>query len=53
MDICRSKDKYSFSFYDSMIIAAALECDCKILYSEDMHHGKVIDRRLTIFNPFI
>jgi len=32
-------DKYRFSFYDSLIISAALEATCKILYSEDMHHG--------------
>lgn len=27
---------YKFSFWDSMIIASALENDCDILYSEDM-----------------
>lgn len=44
--------KYHFSFYDSLIIAAALECGCKILYSEDMHHTQLIENRLKILNPF-
>ncbi len=45
-------DKYGFSFYDSLIISAALETDCKILYSEDMHHGQVLEKKLQITNPF-
>ena len=44
--------KYRLSVYDGMILAAALSADCDILYSEDMHHGLVIDGRLTITNPF-
>jgi len=46
------KNKYGFSFYDSLIIAAALECNCNILYSEDMHHGQMIENSLKIVNPF-
>jgi len=34
--------RYKFSFYDSMIVAAALEANCSILYSEDMQHKQVI-----------
>lgn len=45
-------DRYQLSFYDSLIIAAALECDCTTLYSEDMHDGMVIENKLTIINPF-
>ena len=30
-------EKYKFSFWDSLIIASALENNCDILYSEDMH----------------
>ena len=44
--------RHNFSFYDSMIISAALECNCSILYSEDMRDGQVIEKRLTIINPF-
>ena len=44
--------RYKLGFYDSMIIAAALLDGCATLYSEDMHHGLVIDSTLTILNPF-
>jgi predicted nucleic acid-binding protein len=37
--------------YDGMIVAAAQLAGCRVLYSEDMHDGLVIDR-LTIRNPF-
>ena len=45
------RDRYSFSFYDSLIVAAALEADCGRLYTEDMQHGQRIEG-LTIENPF-
>lgn len=45
--------RYGFSIYDSMIVAAALESGCETLYSEDMHHGMLVDGRLTIVNPFL
>jgi predicted nucleic acid-binding protein len=50
---CQIAEKYHFSFYDSLIIAASLECDCNILYSEDMHHGQIIENKLKIVNPFL
>ena len=40
------------SIYDSLIVATALRAGCSVLYSEDMHHGRTIER-LTIRNPFI
>ncbi len=43
--------RYGFSFYDSLIIAAALESGCARLYSEDMQHRQRIEG-LTIENPF-
>mgnify|MGYP001580971307 CR=1 FL=1 len=46
------KDKYNLQFYDSLIIATALENRCTILYSEDMHNGMLIENRLKIINPF-
>lgn len=45
--------RYQFSFYDSLIVAAALEADCTVLYSEDMQHGFVVDNSLQIINPFV
>lgn len=46
------QDRYRYSFYDSLVIAAALEAGCTRLYSEDMQHGQQIDG-LTIENPFL
>ena len=45
--------KYGFSFWDSMIVAAALDNHCSILYSEDLHHEQIIEGKLQIVNPFI
>ena len=41
-----------FSFWDSMMVAAALNNHCSILYSEDLHHNQIIEGRLQIINPF-
>ena len=41
-----------YSFYDSLIISAALNSNCSILVTEDMHHGHKI-QGLTIENPFL
>ena len=46
------KLKYQYSFWDSMIIASALENHCEILYSEDMQHEQLIEGKLKIVNPF-
>ena len=43
--------RYRFNFYDSLIIAAALEAGCKTLYSEDLMHGQQIEG-VTVTNPF-
>ncbi|MFW6415592.1 MAG: PIN domain-containing protein [Thermodesulfobacteriota bacterium] len=45
------QDRYRFTFYDSLIVAAALEGGCSRLYSEDLQHGQRIER-LLIENPF-
>lgn len=45
-------ERYGFSFYDATIVASALHAGCKILYSEDLQDGQVIDRQLRIRNPF-
>ena len=46
-------ERYGFSVYDSMILAAALQAGCRTLYSEDLQHMQVIERRLTVVNPFV
>jgi len=44
-------ERYQFSIYDSLIIAAALRARCSVLYSEDLHHGRTIGQMM-IRNPF-
>lgn len=44
--------RYQFQLFDAVIVAAALQAGCSILYSEDMHHGLVIESTLTVINPF-
>jgi predicted nucleic acid-binding protein len=41
-----------FSYWDSLIVAAALDAGCATLYSEDMQHGRVLRGQFTIVNPF-
>jgi predicted nucleic acid-binding protein len=45
-------DRYSLSVYDGLIVAAAIEAQCSVLWSEDMQDGLVVERMLTITNPF-
>jgi predicted nucleic acid-binding protein len=45
-------EKYGYSIYDALIASAALEADCKTLFSEDFQDGQIINRQLTIRNPF-
>jgi len=46
----RINKKYGYSYYDSLMIASALESGCTYLFSEDMSDGQVIENRLTIRN---
>lgn len=43
---------FKYSFYDSLIISAAIEQQCRILYSEDLHHHHKL-KGLEIVNPFV
>jgi len=44
--------RYKYSYWDSLIIASALEAGCSILYTEDMQNGQIIEGKLRIVNPF-
>lgn len=44
--------RHRLSWYDSLIVAAATEGGCGILYSEDLQHGQRIGD-LRIENPFL
>jgi predicted nucleic acid-binding protein len=44
---------YKFSYWDSLIVASALENVCDILLSEDMQHGLLVEGKLKTQNPFL
>lgn len=46
------KQKHRFSYWDSLIVASALENDCTRLVSEDLRAGQIIVQKLKILNPF-
>ena len=53
-DILRAIDLHrlhGFSIWDALIVTMALKAQCRVLYSEDMQDGRVIDG-LRIANPF-
>ena len=45
-------EKYGYSYYDSLIIATALDGGCEYLLTEDLADGQVIEGKLTIKNIF-
>lgn len=53
IEACKVAQQYGFSFYDSLIIASAIESNCVMLFSEDMNNGQIIDNKLKIVNPFL
>lgn len=46
-------DETRYSFYDCLVIAAALQAGANVLYTEDLQHNQLIDGRLRIVNPFL
>lgn len=46
------RSAYALSYWDSLIVAAALEANCNMLITEDMQHQQQIEG-LRIVNPFI
>ncbi len=48
----RLRAHYSLSFWDSLVVASAIESACNILYTEDMQDGLIVEGQLTIVNPF-
>lgn len=45
-------ERYGYSIYDALILAAALMAGASTIFTEDMQDGQVIDTKLTIRNPF-
>jgi predicted nucleic acid-binding protein len=44
---------YQYNIWDAMIVPSALMAHCVTLYTEDMHHGQILEERLHIINPFL
>jgi predicted nucleic acid-binding protein len=45
--------RYGFTYWDSLIIATALEHTCSNLFSEDLQNMQLLEKRLTIVNPLL
>jgi predicted nucleic acid-binding protein len=48
----RIGSKFRLAWYDSLIVAAAIEAQCDTLISEDLQHGQVLES-VTVANPFL
>ena len=48
----RIGERYRLALYDALMLAVALAGGARTIYSEDMQHGRVIDGRLRIVDPF-
>lgn len=46
------QDRFSFSYWDALMVAAAQQQGCTLLLTEDLQHDQRIDQ-LRILNPFL
>jgi predicted nucleic acid-binding protein len=47
-----TSERYRLSFWDCLIVEAAVAGSCEILYTEDLNHGQKI-RGVLVQNPFL
>jgi predicted nucleic acid-binding protein len=45
-------ERYNVAFYDALMVAAALEAESTVFFSEDMQDGLTVEGRMKIVNPF-
>ena len=45
------QERYSVSWWDALIIAAAQSCECQVLLTEDLQHGQIFGE-VQVINPF-
>lgn len=45
--------KYGYTYWDSLVLATAIQQNCTILYSEDMQANQLIEQKTIIINPFL
>ena len=46
------QDRYQFSYWDALIVAAAKVCGCRYLLTEDLQSGQKLDG-IEVVNPFL
>jgi len=46
------EERYGYGIYDALVLAAALQSKCRIIYSEDFQDGQLIEGKVTVRNPF-
>jgi predicted nucleic acid-binding protein len=47
------RQQYKLSFWDSLVIASALQANANVIYTEDMQNDLIIHKTLKIINPFL
>ena len=52
LDALHLQSRYRLSWYDSLIVAAAIQAQCQVLMTEDLQHGQQFGD-LRIENPFL
>jgi predicted nucleic acid-binding protein len=52
LDALHWQSRYRLSWYDSLIVAAAIQAQCQVLMTEDLPHGQQFGD-LRIENPFL
>jgi predicted nucleic acid-binding protein len=50
-DAIQIQERYRLSWYDSLIVSAAQQANCNVLYTEDLQHGQQFGA-VTIQDPF-
>lgn len=50
-DAWHVQDRLGFTWWDSLVVAAARACNAEVLLTEDLQHGQVIDG-LRVLSPF-
>jgi predicted nucleic acid-binding protein len=53
LDAIEIMAQHKISYFDSVIVAAAIRAKCKILLSEDLNNGHIFYKNLKVINPFI
>ena len=53
IEAIRLYQNYKFQWFDSIIIASAIENNCTTIFTEDFNNGQYVDKKLLIKNPFL